>query len=63
MSYDQKCEELADLFVDESYTGKGREKIVRTLAQSIQEHIEEWLEGFREEEKAVWIWEELNRHN
>jgi hypothetical protein len=61
MSYDPECEKLAELFVDESYTGKVRKKIVQTLAQSIQDHIEEWLEGFAEEEKAAGIWEELNR--
>jgi hypothetical protein len=50
MSYDPRCESLANLFVDESYVGKVREGIVGALAQSIQTHIEDFLEGLRQDE-------------
>jgi hypothetical protein len=50
MSYDPKCEELADLFLDESYTGKDREAIIHALAQTIQTGIEDFLEELHQEE-------------
>jgi hypothetical protein len=54
MSYDPHCEELAELFLDDSYVGKDREGIIRALAQSIQTAIEDFLGGLcQEEEKEM----------
>jgi hypothetical protein len=51
MSYDPHCEELAELFLDESYVGRDRKGIVHALAQTIQTSIEDFLKGLLEDEK------------
>jgi hypothetical protein len=51
MTYDPKCEELAEFFLDESYVGKARNGIIHALAQTIQTSIEDFLEGLYQEEK------------
>ena len=49
MSYDPKCYELADLFLqDEVYSRRDRAKLAHELAQGIQSYIGGWIEGFRD---------------
>lgn len=42
--YDESCEELAILFLEDT-AAKGDKKKIAELAQHIQDEIESWLEG------------------
>jgi hypothetical protein len=45
MSYDPECMKLADYFLDESVVAD-RQHLIGSLAQHIQDAIEDWLRGF-----------------
>lgn len=51
--HDTKCSELAEYFLDERIEGEARDRQRSSLANTIQEAVEDWLDAYEEVPNAA----------